>query len=132
MPEISVSGMKDFDISGDGHHAVLNLISTENTTVSLKIDTLVLQKIMHEAGFLLTKARQLASANPNFVVALRPAKFRSDLLSDSAMVGVVFAMASGLEHCYAMMPDEADALADQMRHAAARGRKAKTTKPSKH
>jgi hypothetical protein len=132
MPEFSVSGMKGFDISEDGRHAVLNLIGANDDIVSLKIDTLVLQKIMHDAGFLLTRARQLASANPNFVVALRPAKFRADLISDSGMVGVVYALASGLEHNYALMPEEADALAHQMQDAAGKARKIVPTKPGRH
>ncbi|MFY9894630.1 MAG: hypothetical protein WAK63_10930 [Xanthobacteraceae bacterium] len=132
MPEFSVSGLKDFDISADGHQTVLNLIGADNSIVSLRVDTLVLQTISQQAGFLLTKARQLAAANPNFVPALRPAKFRSDLIAGGQTVVVVFALASGLEHYYGLLPDEADALAHQMQDAAERGRKAAATKPARH
>jgi len=134
MPEFSILGITDnAKISEDGHHIMLNLSAEGDSVVSLKIDSLVLQTVMQSCGFILTKARQLAAANPNFVPAIRPAKFRSDLISDSEMVGVVFALKSGLEHHYALTPDEADGLARQMQDAAERGRKrGPSKKPSQH
>jgi hypothetical protein len=133
MPEFSILGITDnTSVSGDGHHIVLNLIGADDSEVSLKVDALVLQTIMQSCGFILTKARQLASANPNFVPALRPARFRADLMAQGQSVVVVFGLSSGLEHYYGLLPDEADALARQMQDAAERGRKVAATKPARH
>jgi hypothetical protein len=134
MPEFRISGLKDFDVSGDGRRTHVNLLGEGDTVVTLKVDTLALQTIAQQIGFALTKARQHASANPNFVAALRPAKFRSDLMENGQTVVIVFALTDalgGLEHYYALAPDDADALAGQMQDAAARGRKAVAPKVTK-
>jgi hypothetical protein len=132
MDEFSVSGITSHSISENGQRVVLNLIGSGDTSISLKLDSMTLQKIMHDCGFVLTKARQLASAKPNFVVALRPAKFRADLIPQTELVGVVYALANGLEHTYALLPDEADALAQQMQDAAKKQRQIKPKKESRH
>jgi hypothetical protein len=135
MPDFAVSGLKGFDISEDGRRIDMNLMGEGDAIISLKVDTLTLQTIAQQIGFALTKARQHASANPNFVPALRPAKFRSDVMAEGRMVVVVFALTDalgGLEHYYGLLPEETDALAQQMQQAAEKARKVAEMKNTKH
>jgi hypothetical protein len=135
MSELPITGVKDFDISGDGQRVVLNLLGQGAEIISLRVDAITLQTIAQQIGFALTKARQLASANPNFVPALRPAKFRADVIADGKMVVVVFALTDkmgGLEHYYGLLPDESDALAQQMRDSGVRARQMTAAKETKH
>jgi hypothetical protein len=124
--KVSVSSLKDFDISMDGRNAILNFDS-----VSLKITTMELEKVVHELGFLLIKARQLSDISKQGIVPfLRPTKVRGSLLGDGRAVVASFQLASGLELHYGMDLDVADALTAQLQEAAQQGRKA--TPPRRH
>jgi hypothetical protein len=130
MPEFSVDDLPDFGISEDGRTAVLNFTGPDQISVSLKIDTLILQRMSHQIGSVLTQSRRLSNRSRDVVPIVRPTRFRADLTTDNTLVGIQFVMNSGIEHTYGLEANDAEALARQISDAAQRGRR--TSAPSRH
>src|SRR6202035_2639056 len=115
-----------YDVSPDGRKAVLHFIDGDGKPVAIKVETLELEKIAHNLGFVLTKARQMSDISKQGVVPfLRPTLVQADLLSHGSVVILSFAMRAGVEMHYDLEPIHANAFADQIKEAARRGVKSK-------
>jgi hypothetical protein len=126
MSEISIAQFKDYDVSSDGRNAVLHFIDRDGRPLAIKVETLELEKIAHNLGFVLTKARQMSDISKQGVVPfLRPTRVQADLLSQGSVVILSFAMRAGVEMHYGLEPIHANAFADQIKEAARRGLKSK-------
>jgi hypothetical protein len=126
MSEISIAQFKDYDVSPDGRKAVLHFIDGDGRPVAIEVETLELEKIAHNLGFVLTKARQASDIYKQGVVPfLRPTRVQADLLGRGSVVILSFAMRGGVEMHYGLEPIHANAFARQIKEAARRGLKGK-------
>jgi hypothetical protein len=131
MAEFAVSRFHDFDISRNGRATRLNFLDARGKKVSLNMTVIELERITHELGFLLTKARQLSEESKQDIVPfLRPANTRASLLKDGMTVVISFQIPSGLEMYYGLDPTQASTLAVQLQEEAQKGMKSKA--PSRH
>jgi hypothetical protein len=126
MSEISIAKFKDYDVSPDGRKAVLHFIDGDGRPVAIKVETQELEKIAHNLGFVLTKARQISDISKQGVVPfLRPTRVQADLLGQGSVVILSFAMGAGVEMHYGLDPAHAHAFARQIEEAARRGLESK-------
>jgi hypothetical protein len=126
MTKHVISDLKDFDISRDGRNIVLNFSDDSDRPVSLKLTTIALEKISHEIGLAITKAREFSDISKQGIVRfLRPAKSHADLMVEGSTVLISFVTGLGLAVHYGLEPNHADALAHQILDASERGKKAK-------
>jgi hypothetical protein len=121
MSEISIAKFEDYDVSPDGRKAVLHFIDGDGRPVAIKVETLELEKIAHNLGFVLTNARQISDISKQGVVPfLRPTRVQADLLGGASVVILSFAMRAGVEMHYGLDPAHAHAFAHQIEEAARR------------
>jgi hypothetical protein len=126
MSEITIAQFKDYDVSPDGRKAVLHFIDGDGRPVAIKVETQELEKIAHNLGFVLTKARQISDISKQGVVPfLRPTRVQADLLGQGSVVILSFAMRAGVEMHYGLEPAHANEFARQITEAARRGLKSK-------
>ena len=126
MSEISIAQFKDYDVSPDGRNAVLHFIDGDGRPVAIKVETQELEKIAHNLGFVLTKARQMSDISKQGVVPfLRPTRVQADLLGQGSVVILSFAMRAGVEMHYGLEPVHANEFARQITEAARRGLESK-------
>jgi hypothetical protein len=119
MAEFAVSRFNDFDISRNGRTTRLNFLDARGKKVSLNMTVLELERITHEFGFLLTKARQLSEESKQDIVPFfRPANARASTLKDGTTVIISFQTSSGLEMYYGLDPAQANVLAAQLQEQA--------------
>jgi hypothetical protein len=126
MSEISIAQFKDYDVSPDGRKAVLHFIDGDGRPVAIKVETQELEKIAHNLGFVLTKARQISDISKQGVVPfLRPTRVQADLLGQGSVVILSFAMRAGVEMHYGLDPVHANEFARQIKEAARKSLKSK-------
>jgi hypothetical protein len=126
MSEISIAQFKDFDVAADGRKVVLHFTDPDGRPIAIKVETLELEKIAHNLGFVLTKARQISDISKQGVVPfLRPTRVQADLLGGASVVILSFAMRAGVEMHYGLDPAHAHAFARQIEEAARRGLESK-------
>jgi hypothetical protein len=131
MAEFAVSRLSDFDISRNGRATRLTFLDAKGKKVSLNMTVMELERITHELGFLLTKARQLSEESKQDIVPfMRPANTRASILKDGTTVVMSFKIPSGLELHYGLDPTQASAFAAQLQEEAQKGMKSKP--PSRH
>jgi hypothetical protein len=81
MSEISIAQFKDFDVAADGRKVVLHFTDPDGRPIAIQVESLELEKIAHNLGFVLTKARQISDISKQGVVPfLRPTRVQADLL----------------------------------------------------
>jgi hypothetical protein len=131
MTEFAVSRLSDFDISRNGRATRLNFLDARGKKVSLNMTVMELERITHELGFLLTKARQLSEESKQDIVPfLRPVNTRASILKDGTTVVMSFKIPSGLELHYGLDSTQPSAFAAQLQEEAQKGMKSKP--PSRH
>lgn len=126
MAKHVIKGIRDFDIATDGKKIVVHFEDAEGHPIALEFESLEVEKTFFEMGLAATKARELGGFSTSGVVPFfRPSQARSDLSMPGKTVVTALRAANGLEFHFGLEPNFADALADQMKDAARRGRLAK-------
>ncbi len=129
MTAFSITSLKGYDVSKDGRIALLHFVTDDDEPISLRLETMELEAMIHEVEFLLMKARELSDLSKQGVVStLRPETFRAALSEDGTHVILTFRLRSGLELHYGLEPTLAEELVDEIHNEAERGEKAKVTR----
>jgi hypothetical protein len=131
MSDFVISKLDNFDISKSGRLARLNFFDSRGKKVSLTMTVLELERITHEMGFLLTKAREISEESKQDIVPfMRPKHARASALKDGTAVVISFQIPSGLEVHYGLNPVPAGALATQLAQEVEKS--LKSHPPSRH
>jgi hypothetical protein len=122
MTEIVISELTDYGIDQDGRGATLNFLQNDGAPISLWFNSVELEKLLHELGFVITKMRELSELPKQGIISmLRPTKATASLLNDDRTVVVTLELRTGLVLHYGFEPNLASALAARIEAEAQRG-----------